>query len=313
METMHEDTTRLKLMNESLQTTNRTIIPTAGLSELDTDNITDFGEYKASVTETNSFAPRHSTDSKLRKPAIIRGIIEDWDTLTRLWDNLVHDIGASDFGAACPVLLTDTMFERCASRERMAEAMFEESHVPGMAVGNTSVLSLFASGRTCGLVVEAGAGTSTCVPVFEGFPLAHAVQRLDVAGADLTKLLVSSIGADPRNSGACLRAETADHIKESWCRILPSAPAGTTADANMILSQHTDKGGDGDLVRQSYELPDGTTISILDSALSLVPEALFRPQMIDAQSNQSSSAKDSQVRISLGISSYSTKVTFFAR
>eukprot|EP01042_Synura_sphagnicola_P000665 gene665-737_t len=43
-----------------------------------------------------------------------------------------------------------------------------------MCVGNTAPLSLFASGRTTGVVVECGAGLTSTVPVFEGLALTHA-------------------------------------------------------------------------------------------------------------------------------------------
>lgn len=54
---------------------------------------------------------------------------------------------------------------------------------------NSSVLALFASGRTRGLVLEVGGGVAHAVPVFEGFALNHAVLRLEGAGQDITNRL----------------------------------------------------------------------------------------------------------------------------
>lgn len=62
---------------------------------------------------------------------------------------------------------------------------------------NSSVLALFASGRTRGLALEVGGGVAHAVPVFEGFALNHAVLRLEGAGQDIThrlKLLLEERG-----------------------------------------------------------------------------------------------------------------------
>ena len=59
-----------------------------------------------------------------------------------------------------------------------------------MCICNQSVLSLFSTGRTTGIVLEAGEGVITAVPIYEGFALKHAVLRLPLAGQDLTRFLM---------------------------------------------------------------------------------------------------------------------------
>merc|ERR1719469_940555 len=125
---------------------------------------------------------------KLNYP-ISHGIVNNWNDMEKIWQHTFTSelrVSPEDH----PVMLTEAPANPKANREKMTQIMFETFNVPKLYIQIQAVLSLYASGRTTGLVVDSGDGVTHTVPFYEGYALPHAVQRLDLAGRDLTEWMM---------------------------------------------------------------------------------------------------------------------------
>ena len=112
-------------------------------------------------------AQEHREMLDLQSP-VQGGFITDWDAMEKLWEYAFdHELQISPEQNNLPVLLTDAPLNPKVNRERMAQVMFETFKVPGFYIATQAVLSLYASGRTRGIVIESGADVSHAVPIFE--------------------------------------------------------------------------------------------------------------------------------------------------
>lgn len=173
----------------------------------------------AGALEGNNFigntAQKNRGLLKIRYP-MEHGIVTDWDDMERIWQYVYSD-ELRILSEEHPVLLTEAPINPRANREQAAQIFFETFNVPALYISIQAVLALYASGRTTGIVLDSGDGVSHAVPVYSGFAIPSAIQRIDIAGRDVTEYLQLLL----RKSGVILQTsaekEIVREIKERQC------------------------------------------------------------------------------------------------
>jgi actin beta/gamma 1 len=147
----------------------------------------------------------------------------------------------------------------------MTQMLFETFNVPAMFGSTGGMLSLLASGRTTGCVVECGDGVAHVAPVQEGYIERRVVVRVAVGGADVTEHMRLLLGEQGYYPTTTAELETVQRIKETMTYV--------------AMDVHTERKIPSTSMDKPYTLPDGTVI-YLGSERFRCPEVLFDPTLI---------------------------------
>lgn len=137
------------------------------------------------------------------------------------------------------MLVTESARAPTGDRVRWAEMLFETLRSPAMCMATSAPLSMFASGRTTGLIADLGAGVTSVAPIYEGLALAHAMLVMDYGGQDISEALRRNL----ESHNVQLELNDARVLKEKYA-FIKASNSTVNSDAPVTFS-----------------LPDGTDVT----------------------------------------------------
>jgi centractin len=199
------------------------------------------------------------------------GIVQNWQEMEKIWNHIYSRDNLNVRSNEHAVLLTEAPLNPLANREKAAELFFEAMNAPALFFSLQAVLSLYASGRTTGVVLDSGDGVTHAVPVYEGFALPHAITRMDLAGRDVTSHLQLLLRRGGHAFTTTAELEVVRQIKEQCCVVAFNPAEQEKQQTNTQLA-----------AKHQYSLPDGTSLEIGPEAFR-APEILFRPDLVGSE------------------------------
>ena len=140
-----------------------------------------------SLTHSHSINdwPYCQTPTDQQRP-IVRGRVRDYGVLESVIQHAIQ-CELQAYAPESKLILTGHGLEECS--DQLLEICFEKFNVPRLAIVPNSVLALYGTGRTDGLIVDVGHGVSSIDAGLNGQIFQPSSQFVKLAGKDLTDSL----------------------------------------------------------------------------------------------------------------------------
>ena len=173
-----------------------------------------------------------------------------------------HEIG---------IFIIDSIFTSSKEREIIAQILFEKFKIFQLHFEPQSIMTLYSTSKTSGLVVQSGEMTTEIIPIIEGYIISQGICNFPISGHQLTNKFENAYRDIFDINNVSNNYWMAQTIKEQFSEILPSRKSFE----ELITKKEKNK--------KEFILPDGNIVELGDEIYE-IPESLFNPNIIDVQS-----------------------------
>jgi actin len=186
---------------------------------------------------------------------ISHGQIVAWHDMVKVWHHCFYTELLAEI-AEQPLLITETANAPASMKLQMANLLFETFNCPAVYFMPTTILALYSTGKTSGIVLDSGHDVTNVMPVYEGYSIREAIKTDNYGGNAIVEQLMKLYEAKiPSLKGNRMMGFD---IKEKECSVRDSSGKTLVQSSTM------------------FELPDGQIIPF-GSELQEIPEQIFNP------------------------------------
>merc|ERR1712228_325665 len=155
--------------------------------------------------------------------------------------------------------------------EKIAQICFEKYNLNALFLATDALCALYASGGNTGLSISSGHGATSVVPIYEGYIIKDAAQKLEYGGGDVSNYLKDKLNLHGLFRSKISENKFADSLKQKL---------GYVATDYLMEKQHTM------FERIVYRLPDGSEIEVGQERFECA-ESLFSGHINGYNANRS--------------------------
>ena len=210
---------------------------------------------------------------ELYKP-IQRGVIRSEEDAKLFLNRVYSELSELNINE-CPVLLAEPSLNSTNKKRMMTDLLFNDFSVPFVFFGTASVLSLYAYGKTDGILMESGDGLTQISTVLNGYKVDHGTEKVNFGGSDVTDFLKILL----RKSGLYLNSSSEDSILNEMKKNICQVSTNIGQKINFLQRINTNNAIKNAKTDETcYILPDGKPIAV-GTERFLAPELLFNPSL----------------------------------
>ena len=228
----------------------------------------DYNEFYCGLEALHNSSSLDITYPKLENNGKFLSTEEGLNFLEGLFSFLIdekfktHEIG---------IFIIDSIFTSSKEREIIAQILFEKFKIFQLHFEPQSIMTLYSTSKTSGLVVQSGEMTTEIIPIIEGYIISQGICNFPISGHQLTNKFENAYRDIFDINNVSNNYWMAQTIKEQFSEILPSRKSFEELISKKEKNQ------------KEFILPDGNIVELGDEIYE-IPESLFNPNIIDVQS-----------------------------